>query len=458
MRILILASAIALTVTFTSWTTPVGAASEVITHGSRSRPWVALTFDDGWYANRCARIANTLRAKGVTATFLINGAIIRRDIPRWRWILRGFPIANHTLGHRNLTRERNAEIRKQIAVNEQAIEGALERPILKLLRPPYGAYDRDVLRIAASLGYRTMTWTIDSGDTKSGATTRSVIRQGSGGGRGAIILLHCGPSVTPAAVGPIIERYRRRGFRLVDLGEMLAREISPTTCVVRDRDSDRTSTSLQDAVRAASRGDHLAVRGICRGATIGKDLRIIGVSAGGSGPPTLTGHDRRRVLTIADGVDAELDDLTIVHGNAERGGGILNRGTLTLMGVDVRHNEAAAGGGGILNRGSLVVGDRTIVRGNEAKSGGGIANEGTASIQGDSSVEHNVASRVGGGVVNRGRLAMSGRASIVRNEAGGKGGGLFDEGVLDGVRCAPEDDANVHDNAPDDCAVPAPPG
>ena len=53
---------------------------------------------------------------------------------------------------------------------------------------------------------------------------------------------------------------------------------------------------------------------------------------------------------------------------------------------------------------------------------------------------------------------MSGRASIVRNEAGGKGGGLFDEGVLDGVRCAPEDDANVHDNAPDDCAVPAPPG
>ena len=215
MRILILASAIALTVTFTSWTAPVGAASEVITHGSRSRPWVALTFDDGWYANRCARIANTLRAKGVTATFLINGAIIRRDIPRWRWILRGFPIANHTLGHRNLTRERNAEIRKQIAVNEQAIEGALERPILKLLRPPYGAYDRDVLRIAASLGYQTMTWTIDSGDTKSGATTRSVIRQGSGGGRGAIILLHCGPSVTPAA--------RRADHRAVSATRVQAR-------------------------------------------------------------------------------------------------------------------------------------------------------------------------------------------------------------------------------------------
>jgi peptidoglycan/xylan/chitin deacetylase (PgdA/CDA1 family) len=213
-RIGILACAIALTVTFTGSITITEAASDVITHGSHSRPWVALTFDDGWYANRYARIANTLRAKGVTATFLINGAIIRRDIRRWWWILRGFPIANHTLSHRDLTHERNAEIRKQIAANEQAIEGALGRPILKLLRPSYGAYDGDVIRIADSLGYRTLTWTIDSRDTKPGATTRSVIRDGSAGGRGAIVLLHCGPSMTPAVVGPIIERYRRRGFRL----------------------------------------------------------------------------------------------------------------------------------------------------------------------------------------------------------------------------------------------------
>jgi hypothetical protein len=232
----------------------------------------------------------------------------------------------------------------------------------------------------------------------------------------------------------------------VDLGEVL------------DRDSDRTSASLQDAVRTASRGDHLTVRGIRGGATINKDLRIRGVSVGGSGPPTLTGRDRRRVLVIEDGVEVALDDLTISHGNADRGGGILALGTVTLTGVDVRDNEAAAGGGGILDRGSLIVGDRTTIHDNEARSGGGIANEGTARLQVGSSVDHNVASGVGGGVANRGRLVMSLGASIVRNEAEGKGGGLFDEGTQDGVRCAPRSDANVHDNTPDDCAAPAPPG
>ena len=434
-------------------------ASEVITHGSRAKPEVALTFDDGWSASRCARIAKTLRAKGATATFLINGANLRRDPDRWRSILRGFPIANHTLTHPDLTHVSAGGIHDQIALNERANEGILGRPMLKLFRPPYGAYDQEVVRVADSLGYRTIIWDSSGGDTTSAATTSSVIRNGSRGGKGAIVLLHCGPSVTPAAVGPIIDSYRRRGFRLVGLDEMLlGAVVSPTACHVKDRDNGRVSESLQAAVNAARRGHQLNVRGICRGTTtVDKSLLIRGVRDEDSGPPTLNGRRRGTVLTIAAGVTVTLEDLGIVRGKARRGGGIANLGSLTLMKVDVSRNRATMFGGGILNRGDLIVGGESTIRGNGATDGAGITNRGTLRVQGGSSITRNVASGVGGGVFNKGLLAMSSGSSIARNEAGEVGGGLKDEGTLDGVVCPPEEEPNVRNNTPDDCVVPAPP-
>ena len=107
--------------------------------------------------------------------------------------------------------------------------------------------------------------------------------------------------------------------------------------------------------------------------------------------------------------------------------------------------------------GSLIVGGESTIRGNGATDGAGITNRGTLRVQGGSSITRNVASGVGGGVFNKGLLAMSSGSSIARNEAGEVGGGLKDEGTLDGVVCPPEEEPNVRNNTPDDCAVPAPP-
>jgi peptidoglycan/xylan/chitin deacetylase (PgdA/CDA1 family) len=168
---------------------------------------VALTFDDGWNIDRCVRIVRTLRAKRAPATFFVNGAIMKRDPARWRRLLRGFPVANHTLSHKDLTRIDPASVHSQIVLDERVIEGIRGRPMLRSLRPSYGAYDAEVLRIAAALGYHTILWDTDSGDGRSGATTRSIIKNGRRGQNGAIVLLHCGPAATPAAIGRNIERY-----------------------------------------------------------------------------------------------------------------------------------------------------------------------------------------------------------------------------------------------------------
>ncbi len=86
------------------WQGPAAAASAVVVRsGPRSSGGVALTFDDGWGASSCESIAKTLRSMDATGTFFINGSHLQSDPKRWRRILKGLPVANHTRAHYDLT-------------------------------------------------------------------------------------------------------------------------------------------------------------------------------------------------------------------------------------------------------------------------------------------------------------------------------------------------------------------
>jgi hypothetical protein len=127
------------------------------------------------------------------------------------------------------------------------------------------------------------------------------------------------------------------------------------------------------------------------------------------------------------------------------GGGIENRGTLTLVDVVVRRNHAYDGAG-IFNAGSLRLvrstlshhgsGDQGSIQG----SGGGLYNTGIATLA-RSTVSDNVTDYGGAGIVNIGTLTLR-RSFVVRNESdfgapGGLGpgsGGIVNHGRLILVR------------------------
>ncbi len=182
---------------------------------------------------------------------------------------------------------------------------------------------------------------------------------------------------------------------------------------------------LQAAMNSAPAGSQILIYGTCTGNfTVPKDLTLVGENA------VLDGNNSGTVLTVPAGVTAVVDYLTIQHGDAGQGGGILNEGTLTLNSATVSNNNLAGGGdgAGIFNdHGTLTLRSSTVAdNSTQGGSGGGVFNNiGTINVVG-SSISNNRASE-GGGFFNEGTLTIS-SSTVSGNVAfNGDGGGILNE-------------------------------
>ena len=112
------------------------------------------------------------------------------------------------------------------------------------------------------------------------------------------------------------------------------------------------------------------------------------------------------------------------------GGGISNSGlyngvnsTLTLTGSSVMGNSAQAYGGGIISTDNLTLHSSTVSGNTAGTYGGGVASGGLMTVT-NSTVSGNSASVRGGGVNSTGTLALT-NSTISGNASGSVGGGLF---------------------------------
>lgn len=241
---------------------------------------------------------------------------------------------------------------------------------------------------------------------------------------------------------------------VLTLGANSASAASPKACRVKDLGSSKTYSQLQAAVNAARKGARLTVRGTCKGETvIRKNLTILGTRSKRSGLPRLSGDRKSRVLRIEKGAHVTMRGLVITQGKvlvrmkgtSRRtgvGGGILNRGTLVLLDVQVWRNRTgeygAGDGGGVYNKGRLVLKGSTKITRNSSP-GGAVGNLGTLVMNGRSSISGNGGEYLGG-IWNTGTVVMNGRSSISNN--GGEGPG----GVSNSGRFTMNDDSTISRN------------
>ena len=190
--------------------------------GGRHGRYVALTFDDGpsMYTPRVLRLLRRARAR---ATFFVIGsrAAARPDLVRAESLLGA--VGNHTWTHPRLASLKRRAVIRQLLRTQAAIVRATGgvRPLL--FRPPYGVGTPAETAAVHALGLVDVRWSLDSLDSRPGATAASVVRNVIAGLRpGAIVLLHDIHPRAVAALPRILRALRRRSLTPVTIPELVA--------------------------------------------------------------------------------------------------------------------------------------------------------------------------------------------------------------------------------------------
>jgi peptidoglycan/xylan/chitin deacetylase (PgdA/CDA1 family) len=191
---------------------------------------VAFTFDDGPGVYTHYALKN-LTESHERATFFVVG----KSINSWPgWLpreLRLGAIGDHTYTHPDLLGLSLSEVTSQLAQTARLIRTQSGEDV-SLWRPPYGASDAAIERIAAGLGLLEIRWSVDSRDW-AGADWSQIINIVETGLRpGAIVLMHENHGQTIRALTTLLPYLHRHHLRSVTVPELLASD-PPSTEQVR---------------------------------------------------------------------------------------------------------------------------------------------------------------------------------------------------------------------------------
>jgi peptidoglycan/xylan/chitin deacetylase (PgdA/CDA1 family) len=132
---------------------------------------LALTIDDGASVAVVSAFADFCRDTGTRLTFFVNGANSSWTVnaPALRPMVDSgqVQLGNHTWSHPYLTRLGVDAVADQIRRNMDFLRDTYGVDGTPYFRPPYGLHNADTDRVAADLGYSTITlWSGTIGDSR----------------------------------------------------------------------------------------------------------------------------------------------------------------------------------------------------------------------------------------------------------------------------------------------------
>ena len=187
---------------------------------------IAISFDAAWGAEDFNRIMEILDKHEIKTTFFMTGEWVEK-YPECVKILveKGHDLGNHSASHPDMTKLTKEKQKEQIlSVHNQVKE--LTGYEMELFRPPYGAYNNDVIRTCYEVGYFPIQWDVDSLDWKDYEPERiisNVCNHDSLGG-GSIILCHNGAKYTAEALDAMLTNLKKQGYEIVPISELILRE------------------------------------------------------------------------------------------------------------------------------------------------------------------------------------------------------------------------------------------
>jgi peptidoglycan/xylan/chitin deacetylase (PgdA/CDA1 family) len=204
--------------------------------GAGTKPYVALTFDDG-PGPFASQLVTLLRSYHARATFFTIGRKVVRKPRLVRLEASVGAIGDHSFTHSNLITLPPAQIKRELARTQKAIRKATKRKVV-LFRPPFGDNAAEIRSIARRLGMLEVMWNEDSGDATGVSTPSSqeiyqnLVEQVNAGG---IVLLHEDEVVprTLEALRMFLPVLEQEGLQAVTVPELLRLDPPPLEQVAK---------------------------------------------------------------------------------------------------------------------------------------------------------------------------------------------------------------------------------
>jgi peptidoglycan-N-acetylglucosamine deacetylase len=198
---------------------------EIVPRVETQKKVVALTFDDG-PSPQLGGVLQTLREKHVRATFFLIGGGIAEDPQDAKLIVaEGHQVGNHSYSHRRMMFKSQGFIAHDIEETDALIRQAGYTGEIQF-RAPYGKKLVGLPWYLAQHHRKHITWDVapDSNPKIDGHTDRIIADVFARTRPGSIILLHPNyksRTATRAAISPIIDGLRARGYEFVTVNELL---------------------------------------------------------------------------------------------------------------------------------------------------------------------------------------------------------------------------------------------
>ncbi len=187
---------------------------------------ISISFDAAWGAEDFNQIMDVLDKHEVKTTFFMTGDWVEKYPECVKTLVKkGHDLGNHSATHPDMTTLSTEKQKEQILQVHNAVK-ALTGYEMELFRPPYGAYNNEVIRTCYEAGYYPVQWSVDSLDWKDydAATIISNVCNHKALGNGAIILCHNGAKYTADALDEMLTNLENQGYEIVPISKLIMRE------------------------------------------------------------------------------------------------------------------------------------------------------------------------------------------------------------------------------------------
>lgn len=185
---------------------------------------VAISFDAAWGADKTSEIMSICEEYGVKATFFLVGFWVQ-DYPDVAKSIadRGFEIGLHSSTHPDMSKLSASQVELELSKNVDIIETVCQvEP--KLFRPPFGAYNNQLIDICKRMNITPIQWSVDSLDWKGLSASEIAGRVCGKSTKGSIVLFHNNSDNIIPALRLVLEYYKNNNYSVVPVGELIYNE------------------------------------------------------------------------------------------------------------------------------------------------------------------------------------------------------------------------------------------